>query len=621
MENPIMTVTFEDFVSQQKSLLDEIRLNPSHRNYWNAFQRIKSLIKDNDDIKSKHDFNIALLSSFTIDPLAAYIDIDSRLIGLFPHVYVGPFNQYAQEILNSESKLYKYNPQMIFLCIQLETLVDSMFLVNFPKMTLQEKESEINRVYDHITSLLESLMQRTNALLILSNFVIPSFSPFGILDNKQELGYKKFYKVINDKLEHFAKEKVQLFIYDLNTVASDFGKDHYINYPMYYRGSFLFADQFLQPVSYEILGYIKALKGKNRKALVLDLDNTLWGGVIGEEGINGIKLNMSYPGNDFVDFQKIIMSLHNRGIILAVNSKNDASYALEVFQKHPFMLIKEKNLGAYKINWLDKATNIINLAKELDIGIDSLVFLDDNPVERERVRTSAPEVLTVDLPNVSALYKKTLEKLNDFNSLTLTNEDLHRGEMYYARRKRQDLETTVQSMDEFIKSLELQVIIKKVDSFSLPRVTSLINKTNQFNLTTKRYTEIEVQKMSSDSTITMYTLQVKDKYGDEGLVGVAITKINESELIIDNILMSCRVIGRKVETTFLTKILIDAKEKGVTLVKGTYIPTKKNGLVKDFFSNHHFSKNADLKDGGSIWSLNTDQIELQYPNFIQIVED
>ncbi len=618
-----MTVSFDEFIDQQNVLLDEIKLNPSHRNYWNAFQKIKNIIKDDDNLKDKHDFKIALLSSFTVDPLAAYLDIDSRLIGLLPHVYIGPFNQYNQEILNNESKYYSFNPQVTIFFIQLESLVDSMFLANYPKMTLQEKEAEISRIYVHLTSLLESVMQKSNTFILFSNFIIPSFSPFGILDNKVDLGYKKFFRILNEKLEQFAKDHVQLFILDLNEVAANFGKDQYLAYPMYYRGSFLFADQFLIHVSYEIMGFIKALKGKNRKALVFDLDNTLWGGVVGEDGIDGIRLNISYPGNDFVDFQKIILSLHNRGVILAVNSKNDVSYALEVFQKHPYMLIKEENLGAYKINWQDKATNIIQIAKDLDIGTDSLVFLDDNPMERERVRSSAPEVLTIDLPASSALYRKTLEKLNDFSLLALTKEDLKRGEMYYARRKRQDLETTVQSIDEFIKTLDLEVTIKKVDSFTLPRVTSLINKTNQFNLTTKRYTEIEVKNMINDPNISIYTLQVKDKFGDEGLVGVAITKVkSEENLIIENILMSCRVIGRKVEDTFLTKILRDAKSKGVILVNGKYIPTKKNSLVKDFYAYQHFSKlSVNAADGSSEWQINIEKLVLNYPEFIHIIED
>ena len=618
-----MTISFEEFLVQQSSLLDEVTKNPSHRNYWNAFQRIKSLIKDDDVLKSKHDFKVALLSSFTVDPLAAYVDVDSRLVSLFPHIYVGPFNQYTQEILNPASRYHEFNPQVTIFFVQLESLLDSMFLANFPKLNLQDKEAEISRIFNQITSLLSSLMNQSTSLILFSNFIIPSFSPFGILDNKVDLGYKKFFSILNDKLAEFAKQHVQLFILDLYELASNFGKDNYLNYPMFYRGSFLFADQFLIHISYEIMGYIKALKGKNRKALVLDLDNTLWGGVLGEDGINGIKLNISHPGNEFVDFQKVILSLHNRGVILAINSKNYSSYALEVFQKHPYMLIKEENIGAFQINWTDKATNIIQIAKDLDIGIDSLVFLDDNPMERERVRSSAPEVLTIDLPTSSALYRKTLEHLNDFSILSLTKEDIHRGEMYYARRKRQDLETTVQSIDDFIRTLGLEVIIKKVDDFSLPRVTSLINKTNQFNLTTKRYTEIEVKNMLKDPNVSIYTLQVKDKFGDEGLVGVAITKIlPDHKLDIDNFLMSCRVIGRKVETTFLTKLLRDAKNKSIFVINGKYIPTKKNGLVKDFYENHHFTKQKENKtDGSSEWQLNIESIDLNYPEFIQIIED
>ena len=617
-----MDLSVENFLIQQQALLDSVVKDPSHRNYWSVFQKLKKIIADNDLLKVEHNFKISLLSSFTIDPLAAYLDVDCRSIGLLPHVFVGPFNQYQQEIINDASSFHAFGSSLIIFFIQLESLVDSMFRANFPLMSKEAKQDEIDRIYALITDLLKSLMSKTKALIIFSNFVVPTFSPLGIMDNKVDIGYKKFYSLLNDKLEVFAKDFSQIFIFDLDASVAKFGKNNYLNYPMYYRGSFLFDEKVLPIISYELMGFIKAFKGKNRKALVLDLDNTLWGGVIGEEGSDGIKLNINHPGNNFYDFQKTILSLYNRGIIIALNSKNDQSYALEVFQKHPYMLLKEKHLGAFRINWLDKATNIINLAEDLNIGVDSLVFLDDNPVERDRVKTSAPEVFTVDMPDNPSFYRKTLEDLNDFNTLSLTSEDLQRGEMYYARRKRQDLESNVQSMDDFIQSLELEVIFKKADSFTLPRITSLINKTNQFNLTTKRFTEPEIQGIVNGNDILIYSLQVKDKFGDEGIVGVAmISRVQKTSWKIINLLMSCRVIGRKIETAFLTKILRLAHGENVFVVEGDYIPTKKNGLVKDFYVNHNFTKIAENLDGSSTWQINTTDLSLDYPSFLKIVED
>ncbi|MFX1516525.1 MAG: HAD-IIIC family phosphatase [Promethearchaeota archaeon] len=608
---------------KQNELLELVRKKPIHRNYWNTYKKIKQLDFSDLEIPSQNRISLALMSSFTIDPLAIYLDIDCRLSGLFPEIYIAPFNRYHDEVLNKSSNLYKSQPEVIIFFVRVESLLEDLFRVNYPQMEKEHIQAESDRIIHDVKQLVNLIQQQTKALIIFSNFIIPTFSPFGILDNKQSLGYKSFYRSLNLKLEESYREDNQVFIFDLDEAASMYGKDNYMNYPMYYRGSILFDEPFLSRISYLLMGYFKALKSKNRKCIVLDLDNTLWGGIIGEDGFEGIKLSVNYPGNEYVDFQKSILSLNRKGVILAINSKNNLEDALEVFQKHPYMQIKDTNLAAHRINWNDKVQNIIELAKEINIGLDSMVFIDDNPVERARMQTSLADVLVMEMPSSPSLFRKTLEEMNDFNTLSLTTEDIYRSEMYYAKRKRQDLEQQVQSIEEFIQSLEIVVSIKKATDFVLPRVTSLLNRTNQFNLTTRRYTETEVHQMHSDLyNYILYTLQAQDKFGDEGLVGVAIVGTEPTECwVIDSFLLSCRVIGRKIETIFLYKIIKDAKRLNVKKIEAKYIPTKKNSLVSDFYLKHGFQLVQKLNTGETHWVLHSNDFNVIYPDYIHVVEE
>lgn len=606
----------------QKELLKLVLDEPTQANYWSIHKKIQKLDFSNEVIEDNQRIKIALLSSFTIDSLKPFIDLDCRIEGLFPEIYLGPFNRYQEEVINTKSELYNFNPEIILFFIQLETLLPEDFKQKFVKMEKKDLEEEIARVVDLIKNLLSTLTKNTSSTVIFSNFIIPTFSPIGILDNKRPIGLKRFYKMINYKLEEHYQENKQIFILDLDELAAKFGKDDYINYPMYYRGALLLSEKFLPKLSSTLLGYIRALKAKNSKCIVLDLDNTLWGGIIGEDGLDGIKLNINYPGNEFVDFQRTILSLYNRGIILAVNSKNNEADALEVFNKHPYMQIKDSHLASYRINWQDKVQNIIELAKEINIGLDSMVFFDDNPVERARIKESIPEVKVVELPKSPTLYKKTLEDLNYFDTFALTKEDLTRGEKYYKKRKRDEVRLQVQTIDDFIKTLELIAIMKQADDFALPRVTSLINRTNQFNLTTKRYNEKEVQEIAKNTKdFNLYTLEVQDRFGEEGIVGVSLIRKESSKLwIIDTFLMSCRVIGRKIETAFLYKIINDAIEAKVEEIKAEFIPTKKNPLVKDFYKEHGFELIEEKENGTSKWCYKKLKRQIPYPKYLTVEE-
>jgi FkbH-like protein len=564
--------------------------------------------------------NSQLLVS-TLEPLAACIDVSLRLEGFIPHTFVGGFNTYRQEAMDPNSPLYKTKPDVIVLAIDAWSVLDQMFLSTFAKTTEKDRRELQKQLVMDVASVAQILEKKTSAIILLNNFILPVFSPLGIVDNKQKTGLKRFFEGANSELSEIFSVSSRVFIVDLDSVSSEFGKSHITNWNTWYRGSVPFSEDFTPYLAKSYIRYVRALKSKTKKCIVLDLDNTLWGGIIGEDGIEGIKLGNAAPGIEYVDFQRSLLSLYNRGVILAVCSKNNYDDAIKVFQEHPFQILKEEHFAAMRINWQNKASNIAELAKEINIGLDSMVFFDDNPVERAQVSQTHPEVLVVDLPKNPRLYRETLENLDVFDVLSLTKEDMARGEMYAGKRKRAELETSMDSIEDFLRTLDLKVRIKPVDDFDTPRVVQLIGKTNQFNLTTRRYTDAEIKQFREEDTSVVYSMAVMDKFGDEGVVGVAIVKKKDDDWWVDNMLMSCRVIGRSVETALLAKIVKDARSEGASRIIGEYIPTKKNPPAASVYENHGFRMPAQTENDGTSWILNLESDTVDVPEWIELTEE
>ncbi|TET28401.1 MAG: HAD-IIIC family phosphatase [Candidatus Bathyarchaeum sp.] len=606
----------ESTSSQLEKLLNQVQKEPTHLNYWNVHKRIQKLDLESLKIPDEKRIKVALLSSFTIDPLCIYLDIKSRFAQLHPEIYVAPFNQYQQEILNENSRLYTFKPDVIILAVQADVLLSEHFFSEFVKLSnVEQYQTEI---VDRFQTILSMLTARTDALVLVNNFIVPSFTPFGILDNKADNGFRSFFYELNQRLAELYKKSSQVYVVDLEGAASKHGKSRCLDPKLYYRGSLVFSESFLPVIADEYMAYIKALKNLTRKCIVLDLDNVMWGGIIGEDGIEGIQLGNDSPGNVYKDFQRVLLSYYNRGILLAINSKNNPEDALKAIREHPHMLLREKHFVAIRINWRNKVQNMTELAKEINIGLDSMAFMDDNPREREQMKQALPQVLVVDLPSSPFLYRQTLENLNDFNVLALTEEDKKRGEMYHARKKREELRTSISSLEDFLKSLEMKIVIKHADDLGLPRIVRMVNKTNQFNLTTRRYTDAEIRKMKeAKNEFVIYSLQVSDKLGDEGIVGVAIIRKEQKMWTLDSFLLSCRVIGRKVETAFLAKIVADAKEQGVSTLVGECIPTQKNAPVKNFYSSYGFE---ELAQEGNLyrWRLDLTKSTVKMPEWMNV---
>ncbi len=398
---------------------------------------------------------------------------------------------------------------------------------------------------------------------------------------------------INKQLSEIARNESSVYVYDFNQFVSRFGENNVFKYKQFFVGDIRITFDYIPFLAYDFMGYVKPMLSLNRKCIVLDLDDTLWGGIVGEDGFDGIKLDQTSIGSAYIEFQKYLLSLWQHGVILAINSKNNFEDAIKVIKEHPEMVLREKNFASMQINWNDKAQNLKTISKNLNIGLDSIVYFDDDPINQERIKQELPEVLTVKLPTDPSEYVNILKRLNDFNVLQQTEEDLNRGKMYTQQLQRKELEKSVTNLDDFLKQLDIKVVIKEANQFTIPRISQLTLKTNQFNLTTKRYQEEDIIKYCGNPNMKVGCAQIEDKFGDNGITNAFIIEKNPDVWVIDTFLLSCRVIGRGVEDAIISHILKDAKNHGAKKVKAFFIPTTKNKPAEAFLPNFGFKKEND----------------------------
>jgi FkbH-like protein len=417
-------------------------------------------------------------------------------------------------------------------------------------------------------------------------------------------------------LFRLAREHAGVYVLDYDALVARYGRLSWHDERKWLTMRMPIAANCLIHLSNEWLRFIQPLTGRVCKALVTDLDNTLWGGVVGEDGMGGIKLGPEYPGAAYQALQRAILDLYQRGIILAVCSKNNLPDAMEVLERHPAMLLRPEHFAVMRINWNDKAQSLHEIAAELDIGTDALAFLDDNPAERAWIRSQLPEVTVIDLPDDPMSYSQALRASPVFERLGLSTEDRERGRYYAEQRLRTELSQSVASLEDFYRSLLMEVEISLVAPETLARLAQLTQKTNQFNLTTHRYSEHQIAEIAADTNWEVYSMRVRDHFGDNGLVGMAITHYQGEVCEIDTFLLSCRVIGRTVESALLATIAEQARIKGAQQLIGWFLPTKKNIAAKEFYRSHGFNCTLD-QDEGSRWEFDLTCGEIVSPPWIK----
>jgi len=579
---------------------------PKEKNLSHYMNEAKSIDPNKYEKKTK----IAILGSFTLNGLAEVIQVKCSEIKVGCISYVSNYNQYNQDILNYSSALYKFSPTITFLILDTQSILGHLYYFPY-SVDVEQRKRYITEKLDEIKNIIKIFTSRSNSKLIVSNFVVPTYSPYGIYDSKMDYGFKEMISDLNSKLVDFIKTQNSVYCYDLDRFVTRHGQTNVFDYHKYFFGDIKISFDYIPYLGHELVSYIKAALGANKKCIVVDLDNTLWGGIVGEDGFEGIKLSKTPPGNAYLEFQKRLLALHKRGIILAINSKNNVDDALEVIRKHPDIVLKEEHFASMKINWIDKLTNMKEIATELNIGLDSIVFLDDDPVNRDLISMELPQILTVDLGEDPVNFASILMELNDFDLLQITEDDVKRGQMYLEDKNRKYLLESATNLDDFLKQLNIIIEMKNADEFSIPRISQLTLKTNQFNLTTKRYQEEEIRKFTNDKTMLVGCAQIKDKFGDNGIAGVYVVKKENSEWIIDTFLMSCRIMGRGIEDGILSAILEDAKKQGAKKVKAMFIPTAKNQPTANFLSDYGFVNE------GSYWVFSLEN-EIIIPPHLKI---
>ena len=558
---------------------------------------------------------VAILRSFTVEPVVPVVRAAAMVGGIDPVVWVGNFNAYAQEILDENSGLYAFAPDIVLLAVQTRDVAPRLWN-DFTELSQAEVGAAIGGVIETFENLIEAFRSRSKAHLVLHSLEGPLFNSQGVLDSQVETSQAASIREMNQELWRLSHKYPGVYVLDYDGLVARYGRQNWHDERKWLTSRMPIRAEHLVDLANEWLCFIHPLTGKICKALVTDLDNTLWGGVIGEDGMGGIQVGAEYPGAAYQAVQRVILDLYQRGIILAVCSKNNALEAMEALEHHPGMLLRPHHFAALRINWSDKMRNLNEISKELNIGIDALAFLDDNPIEREWIRGSLPEVTVIDLPEDPMGYATVLRQSPVFERLSITGEDRERGRYYVEERLRTELRDSAYSLEDFYHSLMMEVEISSPTVETLTRIAQLTQKTNQFNVTTRRYSEQEIADLVRSRDWGVYAIRLRDKFGDSGLVGVAINHFTDGVCEIDTFLMSCRVIGRTVETAFLASIAENAKGREAERLIGSFIPTKANAMAKDFYPSHGFTCTSE-GDGQVRWEFDLTRGVIPWPQWIK----
>jgi FkbH-like protein len=550
---------------------------------------------------------LALLASSTVDHLIPGIRVGALRRRLLTDCYVGTYGQYRQELLQSSSALHEFKPDTVLFSIAAGDAIASIPL----GASHSEAEDALNRTIRELRELWGQARERLRATVIQQTFLNTSESLFGNYDRMVWGAPLRLVERLNELLLEAARSE-GVALLDVARMAGRDGIDAWFDTARWLQAKMEIAPAAMPMYGELVARIIAAQRGLSKKCLILDLDNTLWGGVIGDAGIDGIVLGQgSAEGEAHAALQRYVKQLAQRGIVLAVCSKNDARIAEEAFSNHPEMVLKRSDIACFVANWEPKEGNIRQIAKQLNLGLDAMVFVDDNPVERAAVREALPMVAVPELPADPAHYVRCIADAGYFEAVAFTADDLKRSEQYAANASREAVLTSGGDLQEFLAGLGMSVVFGRARDVDLTRVTQLINKTNQFNTTTQRYTLEEVTRYSRDPGVFVLQFRLIDRFGDNGLVSVMILKphpVDAGVHLVDTWVMSCRVFGRELEFEAMNIAIEMAREHGARALRGDFIPTAKNAVIVNLYSDLGFRRTEDAA-GVQSWEVQLKQYQ------------
>ena len=544
----------------------------------------KNITKDFTDMKI---IKVAILGDTSTQFLTQALKGLGYDNGINLEIWEADFNQIERQVYDLSSELYEFKAEIVIVFQSSHKLLGKYNKIE-PNQHLLFASNEL----DTIENIYANLTNNLKAKIIYYNYTEIDDSVFGNFANKTESSFLFQLRKLNYELMSFASKKQNLYLCDISSIQNQVGKSNFFQPHIYISTEMVLSIDVLPRVASKTIDLINTLNGKFKKCVILDLDNTTWGGIIGDDGIENIQIGSLGIGKAFSEFQYWIKKLKNRGIIVAVCSKNTESVAKEPFEKHPDMVLRMEDISVFRANWENKADNIRQIQSILNIGFDSMVFLDDNPFERNIVRENIPEICVPELPQDPSNYLEYLYELDLFETASFSNEDTERTKLYQIEAERAKVHQKFTNEDDFLKNLEMLSDIQAFNKFNTPRVAQLSQRSNQFNLRTIRYTDADIERIANSNDYVTLSYTLEDKFGDNGLICVIIlNKEDKNTLFIDTWFMSCRVLKRGMENFVLNTIVNFAIENGFTTIKGEYIPTMKNDMVKDHYIKLGFEKN------------------------------
>lgn len=559
-------------------------------------------------------FKLAVLRSFTIEPILPVLRAIGLLAGLDIEIRLGAFNAHWQELLDPASWLAGFAPDAVWLAVQGRDLAPRLW-GHFTELDESQVHNRAAETLANYGQPIASYRGRHATPIVIHNFQLPAIPSNGVFDAQQMNGQVATFAQMNRGLVELVSQFRNVYVLDYDGLVRRRGEDAFGDPIKWATTRMPLAAREWIHLAREWLRFLCPLSGRVCKVLAVDLDNTLWGGVVGEDGFDGIQLDDQYPGVAYRDVQRALLDLHRRGIILAICSKNNPDDAMDVIDRHPGMLLRKEHFAATRINWAEKAQNLREIAADLNVGFDSIAFLDDNPAEREAVRRQLPEATVIELPLDPMGFASAVHQSPYFERLELSSEDRDRGRFYAEQRERVELRQSTTSLEDFYCSLAMKVEIEPLSSKTLKRAAQLTQKTNQFNLTTRRYTEEQLAQLIPPKW-GAFALRARDRFGDSGLVGLAILKFEADVAEIDTFLLSCRVIGRTIETALLAALAKVAADRRAAKLIGRYVPTPKNEPAREFYPSHGFNRVGD-EQGESRWELPMPEQSLKCPDWIE----
>lgn len=605
-----------------KEIIAQLETDASWRSLRSAQKALRSGLSRPDSllltrfltggyVRKRSDFisrsvRISVASDTSLDNLAEPLALRLLDRGMFGVQYHAPFAQLAMEVRNPAAEFLQNKPDVVVLAPL--TGIWQKKPETSPNAVAQTSEES----WSHVLALRKNF----DGLILLQNVFLTEGRPNGILEARNNLGRVDFARAVNLQLSERCRMTGEAYLLDAEWMAAQCGAAWPGLHKQQFMGSRALTDELAGQVAAEIAAFCAARKGFARKCLALDFDNTLWGGVVGEDGVAGVQLAGGYPGNLYTELQKEICALKDRGVTLVALSKNNEADAWEVFKQRPEMVLKQTDFSAHRINWQDKAANLRELAAELNLGLDSFVMLDDNPVERDWVAEALPEVEVCPAGDPMEMLR-WLTTCRRFDTLAITREDTLRAKSYEASAARSQLAAQAGNLEEYLMSLGTQVEVGCNTSAQVARVAQLTQKTNQFNLTTRRYTEPEIQKMINDPEWRVFWCSCRDRFADEGVIGAALVKVAGDEHHIDTFLMSCRVLGRGVEKAFLGSICESAQTANAKRIRGEFVPSGKNAQTEKFYETCGFVAGIPTSDG-MYWYLSLPARDNLIPQWISL---